>query len=167
MWFIGKSILAYLIKENIKDKEKEKLITKRQALIKLEIINLNKTTKGMSIVFLISFFVYLFVPFYILMPFKNFDFNDINYMPGLACFFVLAFCLFLTGCKKTECEKNGHNFNEATCEKAATYYYSCVCGAKGTETFESGEKLEHTLEEVEVLKNAIIKITEKMRRFKR
>ena len=31
---------------------------------------------------------------------------------------VLAFCLFLTGCKKTECEKKGHNFNEATCEKA-------------------------------------------------
>ena len=26
--------------------------------------------------------------------------------------------IFLTGCKKTECEKNGHNFNEATCEKA-------------------------------------------------
>ena len=40
MWFIGKSILAYLIRENIKDKEKEKLITKRQALIKLEISNL-------------------------------------------------------------------------------------------------------------------------------
>ena len=40
MWFIGKSILAYLIRENIKDKEKEKLIKKRQALIKLEISNL-------------------------------------------------------------------------------------------------------------------------------
>ena len=39
MWFIGKSILAYLIRENTKEKEIEKLITKRQALIKIEISN--------------------------------------------------------------------------------------------------------------------------------
>ena len=37
MCFIGKSILAYLIKDNIKPKEKEKLIKKRIGLIKLEI----------------------------------------------------------------------------------------------------------------------------------
>lgn len=40
MWFIGKSILAYLIRENTKEKEIEKLIAKRQALIKIEISNL-------------------------------------------------------------------------------------------------------------------------------
>ncbi len=32
---------------------------------------------------------------------------------------------------------------EADCENAATYYKSCACGAKGTETFASGEALEH------------------------
>ena len=48
-----------------------------------------------------------------------------------------------------------HNFNQkntsetylksaATCTKKAVYYYSCSCGEKGTETFESGETLAHT-----------------------
>jgi len=32
----------------------------------------------------------------------------------------------------------------ATCSKKATYYYSCYCGAKGTETFEHGITLPHT-----------------------
>ena len=32
----------------------------------------------------------------------------------------------------------------ATCEDKATYYYSCTCGEKGTETFESGEALGHS-----------------------
>ena len=32
----------------------------------------------------------------------------------------------------------------ATCLKPATYYKSCACGEKGTETFTSGEKLGHT-----------------------
>lgn len=31
----------------------------------------------------------------------------------------------------------------ATCDNAATYYYSCVCGAIGDETFEDGEALGH------------------------
>ena len=50
-----------------------------------------------------------------------------------------------------------HNFNQkntsetylksaATCTKKAVYYYSCSCGEKGTETFESGETLAHTWE---------------------
>ena len=42
MWFIGKSILAYLIKDNIKPKEKEKLLKKRIGLIKLEVESLNE-----------------------------------------------------------------------------------------------------------------------------
>ncbi len=32
---------------------------------------------------------------------------------------------------------------DATCTAKATYYYSCECGAKGTNTFESGEMLDH------------------------
>lgn len=31
----------------------------------------------------------------------------------------------------------------ATCIQPATYYYSCVCGAKGTETFTSGQTSDH------------------------
>lgn len=31
----------------------------------------------------------------------------------------------------------------ATCKASAVYYYSCECGAKGTETFEYGDKLTH------------------------
>ena len=34
----------------------------------------------------------------------------------------------------------------ATCTSKAVYYYSCSCGEKGTETFESGETLAHTWE---------------------
>ena len=33
---------------------------------------------------------------------------------------------------------------EATCTEAATYYYSCECGEKGTETFAYGDALGHT-----------------------
>ncbi len=49
-----------------------------------------------------------------------------------------------------EIEKVGHNYNlgkaesehiatEANCQSRAKYYYSCVCGANGTETFENGD----------------------------
>lgn len=34
--------------------------------------------------------------------------------------------------------------SEATCTSAAVYYYSCVCGEKGTETFTHGEPLAHS-----------------------
>ena len=34
----------------------------------------------------------------------------------------------------------------ATCTAKAVYYYSCSCGEKGTETFESGETLAHSWE---------------------
>ena len=33
----------------------------------------------------------------------------------------------------------GYKASDATCTSKATYYKSCVCGAKGTETFESGD----------------------------
>lgn len=34
--------------------------------------------------------------------------------------------------------------SQATCKTPSLYYYSCQCGAKGTETFEVGEILEHS-----------------------
>ena len=39
-----------------------------------------------------------------------------------------------------EVAAEGYKVSEATCTTKAAYYKSCVCGAKGTETFESGEK---------------------------
>lgn len=37
--------------------------------------------------------------------------------------------------------------SEATCESAATYYYSCVCGEKSDETFKVGTRLSHTYDQ--------------------
>ncbi len=68
---------------------------------------------------------------------------------------VLCICcaaIGLTGCKK---DKHIHAFDkqvitdeykatDATCTEAATYYYSCFCGEKGTETFTSGNALGHS-----------------------
>lgn len=64
-----------------------------------------------------------------------------------------------TGCDVTvNADKNGyaaHNYNQkvatkdylktaANCTDAAVYFYSCECGAKGTETFTEGTALGHT-----------------------
>jgi hypothetical protein len=38
-----------------------------------------------------------------------------------------------------------HIATAATCKEAATYYYSCICGANGTKTFESGLAAGHQL----------------------
>ncbi len=57
------------------------------------------------------------------------------------------------GCGHTT-EKTLHNYNQETttyqketanCTERAKYFYTCVCGAKGTETFENGEPLGHSL----------------------
>ncbi len=67
---------------------------------------------------------------------------------------VLCICcaaIGLTGCKK---DKHIHAFDkqvitdeykatDATCTEAATYYYSCKCGATGIETFEYGSITNH------------------------
>lgn len=37
--------------------------------------------------------------------------------------------------------------SEATCTNKAVYYYSCECGEKGTETFESGEPIGHSFKQ--------------------
>ena len=39
---------------------------------------------------------------------------------------------------------NEYLCSEATCTQKATYYYSCKCGEKGTETFEYGDTLGHS-----------------------
>lgn len=36
--------------------------------------------------------------------------------------------------------------SDATCEAKATYYYSCTCGEAGSETFETGELADHTMD---------------------
>ena len=58
-----------------------------------------------------------------------------------------------------------HNFDQkntsetylksaATCTKKAVYYYSCTCGEKGTETFESGELAAHAYKTTWLYDNA-------------
>lgn len=36
--------------------------------------------------------------------------------------------------------------SNATCEAKASYYYSCTCGEAGSETFETGDLAEHTMD---------------------
>ena len=78
---------------------------------------------------------------------------------------VLCICcaaIGLTGCKK---DKHIHAFDkqvitdeykatDTTCTEAATYFYSCSCGEKGTETFAYGESLGHSLSEWKIQKKA-------------
>ena len=40
--------------------------------------------------------------------------------------------------------------SEADCENAATYYFSCTCGEKGTETFADGKALDHDWNDGEI-----------------
>ena len=39
---------------------------------------------------------------------------------------------------------DAYKATDATCSAKATYYFSCNCGEKGTETFEDGEMLDHS-----------------------
>ena len=48
-----------------------------------------------------------------------------------------------------EVASSGYLASAATCTEPAEYYYSCVCGAKGTSTFVSGNPLGHSLTETE------------------
>ena len=68
---------------------------------------------------------------------------------------------FVSGCKK----KHTHSFTEqavkdeylstaADCTNKAKYFYSCSCGEKGTETFEYGSPLGHSLSEWKIQKEA-------------
>lgn len=43
---------------------------------------------------------------------------------------------------------DAYKASEATCTKKGTYYYSCACGKKGTETFEGGDLLPHSQNKV-------------------
>ena len=42
-------------------------------------------------------------------------------------------------------QTTNYKASDATCTSKATYYTSCVCGAKGTATFESGELASHNI----------------------
>jgi len=63
---------------------------------------------------------------------------------------IIIFALCLSVCALTACDSHKHDFSnevveeefiatEASCEQRATYYKSCSCGKKGTETFEYGD----------------------------
>ena len=78
--------------------------------------------------------------------------------------FITIISLLLICATLTACKKHTHTFDtkdtsadflatEATCTKKATYYKSCTCGEKGTETFEYGQLAEHTKSN-EIKKNA-------------
>lgn len=67
----------------------------------------------------------------------------------------LTLCLSVIGL--TACDKHEHAFDKqvatsdylastATCQAKATYYLSCECGEKGTDTFESGDLVAHTFD---------------------
>jgi len=71
----------------------------------------------------------------------------------LVCF--IAVVCFCAACMVACNEPHAHTFDqmvvedaylatEATCAAKATYYKSCVCGEKSTETFEYGNFAEHT-----------------------
>lgn len=71
------------------------------------------------------------------------------------CVIVCLSVIGLTACS----QDHPHEFNkqvvsrvyqasEATCTQKATYYYTCDCGKKGTETFEAGEVLSHEGDEL-------------------
>ena len=69
--------------------------------------------------------------------------------------------------ENTSSEIHTHNFDQqvisdiylnsaASCKKPATYFYSCICGEKGTNVFEHGNKLEHNYEHYHRDSNCII-----------
>ena len=59
----------------------------------------------------------------------------------------------------TKCENHNHYFEltntddkfkaiDATCQEKAQYYYSCICGEKGTLTFEYGNTKDHDISDI-------------------
>ena len=94
--------------------------------------------------------------------------NDNNHKITENCNGGTATCTELATCK--DCgEKYGdlkqHEFNQVTtedkylaqaktCETKAKYYYSCVCGEKGTSTFEHGEAFGHNWNEGDITKES-------------
>ena len=72
---------------------------------------------------------------------------------ALCLTFLASASLFMVGCKNKN--KHTHSFtvetvadkyllSAATCTQKATYFYSCKCGEKGSETFEYGDELGHS-----------------------
>ena len=59
------------------------------------------------------------------------------------CGYVIEAQLAHTHVFNKEVSTDAYKASNATCTAKATYYHSCVCGAKGTATFEYGELAEH------------------------
>ncbi len=59
------------------------------------------------------------------------------------CEYVIEAQLAHTHVFDKEVTTDTYKASDATCTAKATYYHSCVCGAKGTATFEYGELAEH------------------------
>lgn len=73
--------------------------------------------------------------------------------------FLISAAIFASGCQK----EHTHTFTEqivkdeylstaADCTNKAKYFYSCSCGEKGTETFEYGCPLGHSMDDWQVVK---------------
>lgn len=60
-----------------------------------------------------------------------------------ACGYVIEAQLSHTHVFDKEVATDAYKASDATCTAKATYYKSCACGEKGTETFEYGEPAEH------------------------
>ncbi len=78
-----------------------------------------------------------------------------KFLTILITIFAVCMCMFtLTACEEKEPQhthvydqqvvKADFKKSDATCEEKAKYYYSCSCGAKGTETFENGMLGDHS-----------------------
>jgi len=74
---------------------------------------------------------------------------------GILTIICLVACMFAVVACDGKKPEHTHTFDQrvatsdylataATCTEPATYYYSCTCGEKGTETFEDGTALGHT-----------------------
>ena len=60
------------------------------------------------------------------------------------CGYVIEAQLGHTHVFNKEVATDAYKASDATCTAKATYYKSCACGAKGTETFENGRVIDHT-----------------------
>ena len=53
---------------------------------------------------------------------------------------------------------DAYKATDATCEAKATYYYSCQCGEKGTETFEYGDYSDHVFDREEAKAEYLVSV---------
>lgn len=76
-------------------------------------------------------------------PQDNDEFNVLNVDGKAVAMKVYVDPLLIAHTYDQEVAAESYQATPATCTKQATYYKSCTCGAKGTETFASGDLLPH------------------------